>query len=50
MTAVTRKHALAATHIGVAIAAFAVASVLSLFALLSLGLRRAVEWRMAQPQ
>src|SRR4029079_3694533 len=31
-------------------AAFAVASVLSLFALLSLGLRRAVEWRMAQPR
>jgi sulfate transport system permease protein len=31
-------------------AAFAVASVLSLFALVSLGLRRAVEWRMAQPR
>jgi sulfate transport system permease protein len=31
-------------------AAFAVASVLSLFALLSLGLRRAVEWKMAQPR
>jgi sulfate transport system permease protein len=31
-------------------AAFAVASVLSIIALISLGIRRAVEWRMAQPR